>query len=169
MQAHFRLDYPKTLETLLYISSKCHDMYTLLKVLFFADKDHLSKYGRLITGESYIAMKHGPVPSAMYDMIKDVRDNRSFGLDDTLEKSFKVVNQTNVFPLRRPNLSYLSASDIECLDLALNKYSNLSFRDLHTQSVDTAWEKANENDAMDLRDIIETLPNSIELMEEIFG
>lgn len=169
MQTPFRLDYQKTLETLLYISNKCHDMYTILKVFYFADKEHLSKYGRLITGESYIAMKSGPVPSAMYDMIKDVRDHRFLGNDDTLQKSFRVENTNDVYPLRQPNLKYLSNTDIECINSAIKKYSKLSFAELHKQSADSAWEQANENDSMSLHDIIKTLPNSRELLEEIFG
>src|SRR5207253_6716088 len=34
-----------------------------LKLLFFADRYHLRKYGRLVSDCAYFAMKHGPVAS----------------------------------------------------------------------------------------------------------
>jgi uncharacterized phage-associated protein len=40
--------------------------------MYFADRKHLEKYGRFICGDSYVAMKHGPVPSEIYDILKAV-------------------------------------------------------------------------------------------------
>ena len=45
-----RLDPRKALEVLLYVVRSCHDMYTALKVIYFADRLHLERYGRLIAG-----------------------------------------------------------------------------------------------------------------------
>lgn len=39
-----------------------------LKLIFFADRYHLRKYGRPITGDRYFAMNYGPVPSASKDL-----------------------------------------------------------------------------------------------------
>lgn len=39
------------------------------KLLFFADKAHLLKYGRPILGDRYVSMDHGPVPSAALDLM----------------------------------------------------------------------------------------------------
>ena len=36
-------------------------LHTLSKVLYFADRKHLERYGRFIFGDTYIAMKFGPV------------------------------------------------------------------------------------------------------------
>ena len=45
-------------------------IHKLFKILWFADLLHLKQYGRSVTGDTYIAMNYGPVPSALYDMIK---------------------------------------------------------------------------------------------------
>jgi len=66
----------KTLNAILYIASKMGgavDMHKLSKTLYFADSEHLSKYGRSITGDVYIKMKYGPVPSKTDDILKAVR------------------------------------------------------------------------------------------------
>lgn len=39
-----------------------------LKLIYFADRYHLRKYGRLLTGDQYYAMKFGPVASGVKDI-----------------------------------------------------------------------------------------------------
>ena len=41
--------------------------------MFLAEKYHLVRYGRPITGDRYDAMKDGPVPSFTYDLFKKHR------------------------------------------------------------------------------------------------
>jgi len=41
-----------------------------LKLVFFADRYHLRKYGRPITNDQYWAMKLGPVPSGVKDIFE---------------------------------------------------------------------------------------------------
>ena len=45
--------------------------YDIVKTIFLADRAHLNKYGRPITYDDYVAMKFGPVPSAVYDLLKE--------------------------------------------------------------------------------------------------
>ena len=42
----------------------------LIKLLYFADRESLDLYGQPITGDRYVNMQHGPVLSAVYDLIK---------------------------------------------------------------------------------------------------
>jgi hypothetical protein len=58
-----RFDAHKALEVILYVAGSVPDMYRALKVLYFADREHLGRYGRLICGDTYVAMRLGPVPS----------------------------------------------------------------------------------------------------------
>ena len=53
----------------------------LFKILYFSDRNHLSKYGRSITGDTYIAMTDGPVPSKIYDIFKSVRGDGFFSIN----------------------------------------------------------------------------------------
>lgn len=49
--------------------------HELFKILYFADQEHIKIYGRPITGDKYIAMKYGPVPSFLYDILKDINQS----------------------------------------------------------------------------------------------
>jgi len=48
--------------------------YDLVKTLFLADRYHLNQWGRLITFDNYVAMKHGPVPSLAFNLLKEDRN-----------------------------------------------------------------------------------------------
>lgn len=65
----FHFDPEKAVEVILYVASRVRDsgFHRVSKILYFADRDHLAMYGRFICGDSYVAMKNGPVPSGAYD------------------------------------------------------------------------------------------------------
>ncbi len=67
----FSLDKFVAVMTYLVDAGKIHDLTKLkaAKLMFFADKAHLLKYGRPILGDRYVSMDHGPVPSAALDLM----------------------------------------------------------------------------------------------------
>ncbi len=72
MSIRFRFNAKKAVEVILWFAERRPGIsfHTLLKLLFYADKRHLNRYGRPITGDDYIAMQYGPVASTTYDMLK---------------------------------------------------------------------------------------------------
>ena len=143
-------------------------MYNVLKVIYFANKHHLSEYGRFIYDDSYVAMSHGAVPSMAYDMIKFVKGDSEIYCDDwnVLRESFIVEDDINLTPVRNANLEYLSKTDRQSLDKSIIDYGALSFSALKRIShKDTAYKKADINDSIPLEAIIESLPNSDELRD----
>ncbi|MDM8558842.1 Panacea domain-containing protein [Candidatus Parabeggiatoa sp. HSG14] len=132
-------------------------------MMYFADKLHLEKYGRFICGDNYVAMKHGPVPSSTYDLLKIVRDETL--KDNLTHRAFTVQDKFLVKPLRTANLDYFSESDLECLDNTIKKYGHLSFNLLTDLSHDKAWQAADENDCIDIEQIVATLVNTGNLLD----
>lgn len=61
------MDCRKIVQALAYFASKQPkkeiDSWKAYKLLWIADRYHLRQYGRMITGDTYHAMPHGPVPS----------------------------------------------------------------------------------------------------------
>lgn len=169
MSNRFKLDLEKAVEMILYVAERMADpsFHKISKILYFADLNHLSKYGRLATGDSYIAMKHGPVPSGTYDIMKFVRDNRVGSFADHAKNAFAVEQRYMVKPLRAPVTDLMSESDIESLDFSIDSYGRLSFDQLTELSHDRAWHAASDNDALSLSDMILMLENADELCEHI--
>lgn len=137
----FNFDKEKGIAALTYIAKKLGedkaDLHSVIKALYFAEQKHLVKYGRPITGDIYSAMKNGPVPSALYDLCKAIRDSGST-LDDTL----RVTKKSYVTPLSDPNLDAFSKSDLECLDEAITEIDGLDFAERTEKSHDPAYMKA---------------------------
>ncbi len=167
MQARF--NWKKATEVLLYIAKQVPNMYTALKVLYFADKEHLSRYGRLICGESYVAMKAGPVPSGTYDLVKFCRGDGTCSREarETVSLALE-VDGYNLRSLRPANEDLLSESDMECLDFAINKYGRLTYKRLVELShKEPAYQHSDVNDFIPLEGIIDSLPNSEELKDHL--
>jgi uncharacterized phage-associated protein len=70
---HLRFSFERTLQAsayLLRLDGKRMGYLRLLKLLYIADREWLAESGESITGDRAYAMKHGPVLSSAYDLIK---------------------------------------------------------------------------------------------------
>lgn len=165
----FRFDAEKALEVFLYISKRAPipDIYHVLKVLYFADREHLERYGRLICGDEYYALKDGPVPSGTYDLVRSVQDPyRETPYAEIARAAFSLDGYW-VKPSRDPDLSFLSKSDRACIDAAIKNIGRLPFGRLKDISHDAAYHSANLNGQIPIEAIAATLPDSEELLEEL--
>lgn len=152
--------YDKAVNSLLYALQKLGgktDMHKLCKILYFADQRHLSKYGRSITGDTYIAMQFGPVPSCVDDMLKALRGDSFFSASDEIKplKACMVFeNRFIIRSLKSPDMDELSASDVECLDYAISICKDKNFAELTAYSHGLAWNNTQRDRAMSVKDIL---------------
>lgn len=162
---HFNRD--KALEIIVHIASNLDSpsSHSVSKILYLSDKLHLQKYGRLICGDSYIAMEYGPVPSAIYDMMKVVTQNRSIDVDwDVLIKeAFRSKFGRTLVPLRGANTNLIAKSEIDAVNEVLKIYGGKTFGELTDITHDAAWEATSENQPIGIEAIISTLPNADEV------
>ena len=169
----FKFNREKAIETLVWLAAECPgiDFFHIVKILYFADKDHLQKYARPILGDTYIAMEHGPVPSWSYDLLK-----KDPLLDpDTLHAIANgiAVGKEDEVPCvtarRAPNLDLFSQTDLECLREAVEKYLKMPVSRLRQLThQERAWLEAPANGPMDYALMLDDdLPNRDELVEEI--
>lgn len=147
-----------TLNAVLYILSKMGgkcDMHKIFKTLYFADMYHLSKYGSSITGDKYIAMEYGPVPSQTDDIFKAVRGDSFFSqYADDLRTYFHFVNKYVVTLDKQCDLDYLSESEVECLDEAIAQCKDKSFKELTDFSHGLAWSNTKRDREISIKDIM---------------
>jgi len=148
-------DERKAIEAILYVAARVGDpgFHRISKLLYFADKKHLARYGSVIAGDDYVAMRLGPVPSNAYNLMKAVKGVELRTNGEEAAKAFAVVDDCIIKPLREANLDYLSEADIESLDAAISEFGSLPFQNLTDLSHDSAWKAADRNDRMDIEDI----------------
>ncbi|MBD2801423.1 SocA family protein [Xenorhabdus sp. M] len=165
-----RFDSEKALEAILYVASNAPnpDIYHIGKILYFADRKHLDRYGRLITGDTYIAMKDGPVASNTYDMIKLARGNGRYVPDgcDIQNIRFSLsVDGREIRAYRTPDDDVFSDSDIECIDEAIAEIGHLTFAKIRTMSHDSVWQHADENGEISIVSLAGTCRDSEKLID----
>lgn len=95
-----------------------------IKLIYLADRLHLRKYGRLITGDIYWAMKLGPVGSRAKNIaeLKEVPD-------EVLAYAKKYIKPTDakkqsITSIKDPDLNVFSKSDLECLEAVYARFSD---------------------------------------------
>lgn len=148
------------LHAIMYILEKMGgscDMHKISKTLYFADQSHLSKYGRSITGDRYIAMTYGPVPSQVDDMFKAVRGDSYFSSTEDakfLATYFGFKNRFIVEQYKSPDMDFLSESDVETLDEAIAFCRDKNFEELTRVSHGLAWNNTKENRTISTKDIL---------------
>lgn len=134
----------KTLNSMLYLMqlAGCIGLYSLVKLLYFADKQHLHRWGRTITGDNYVRMRYGPTPSGAYDMLKSVRGDDDWPSD--LNPYFYFVRKNSVALRETPNLDVLSDSEITVLDRVYRDYGHMTFQELKKEAHDAVYECSTE-------------------------
>lgn len=140
----FKFNFEKFLASVTYMAQEVHDLtkFRASKLLYFADKFHLTHYGRPIMGDMYVRMDHGPVPSHAYDLMNEIADPMKIqGLHQTnlgMLRQYLRLQKDGPHPVfeakKKPNTAALSESDIEALDFAIENYGRLT--------VSALWRKA---------------------------
>ena len=150
-------DTEKSLNAILYIASKLKrkDIHKIFKILYFSDRNHLAKYGRTITGDTYIKMEAGPVPSNIYDIIKAVRGDSFFTpYGKKYAEKFTIEANCLIKPTKEANLDYLSLTDIKEIDAVIAQYGEMSFAQLKMASHDFAWSNSKDNEEISFEDLL---------------
>lgn len=126
MCVHLAFQYETATQALNYLAGKSGgtlNKLKALKLIFFADRYHVRKYGRPVTGDEYLAMQYGPVASS----VKDIAEMSSF-LDAKVAayaKHFiKPVNKNFFRSVAAIDTEQLSQTDIEALDFAWSTFGS---------------------------------------------
>lgn len=140
------IDSKKLTELVLYILCKTGgvDFYHVFKILYFAEMSYLAKWGSGIVPDEFRALKYGPVPTHLYDAVKDL-GNAGIKLSEDLAQAvhFAGEDAPNVLlPLREVDLQFLSKSELDALDQSIEEHESMTFGQLMSKSHDAAWEEA---------------------------
>jgi uncharacterized phage-associated protein len=146
------------------------DFHKLFKILYFAEQKHLARYGIPITGDHYIAMKNGPVPSNLYDLFKIIRGDETLFTNPAANysHSFAVKDRYHVVLLNEElDLEAFAESELECLVESIEENRLLDFSTLTEKSHDQAWHHAGEDEEMSVFQIAKAAGANDELLKYI--
>lgn len=171
-----KYQYLKIKATLLYILKSFPDgvdYIKLFKILYFAQQDHLVRYGNAIVEDSFKAIKHGPVPTYTYKALQVAEGKALDGDFSEFLTGFR-VEKSIVFSEIEPDMDELSTSNIKCIDSSIHKCKDIPSYDLSGLSHDKAWKEAfsraqedPEKDFMSIIDIAKAGKAKKEMIEYI--
>jgi hypothetical protein len=121
----------KTLEVILWLANASPqiDIYHVVKAAFYADKYHINKYGRPISGDEYQADRYGPLGQCIYGLLVQ-SPLEMLALESNGPLPFQIVSPWRVIPDREANVRLLSESDMEALAHGLRQVEGRTFYDL---------------------------------------
>jgi len=154
----FVVDKAKAIEALIYVASRKGQVtrFSAAKILYFADLEHLQNFGRPITGDYYVAMENGPVPSFVYDVLKGTSSPSDKALVETAIAPVDGANFPTVKALRDPDLVVFSKSDLNALDHAIEHVGARSFGSISDEThKHTGWKRAGLNAKMAFADMLD--------------
>jgi len=126
----FRFNVKKAIEVILWLASRKQDgvdVFHIVKAIFYSDVYHLNNYGRVIFGDTYAAMKYGPIPSKTYDILNnDLLTMSCLGLTEVPFERNNII----IKALRNPNMEEFSESDIEALQYGWDEVKDKSFKQI---------------------------------------
>lgn len=151
----FPFNKEKALNAVLYIAKnlKCSDFHKIFKILYFSDREHLTEYGSPITGDAYIAMDAGPVPSKVYDIFKIVRGDSYMTDTEKFGELFAIEDWMYLKPKQEANLRKLSPNEKKTINNCLREYGSLTYDEIMEKSHDIAWRSTAKDYEIKLDDI----------------
>ena len=125
------------------------DYIHLFKVMYFAQEEHLAVYGVPMMYDTFVARKHGPVPSLTYKVLR-VAEGKAVDVTDELhgfasDLSLSVNDGHQVVTLAEGvqcDMDELSRSNVRILDKWIERCKDIESFDLSELSHDKAWQKA---------------------------
>ncbi len=175
----FKFDVEKLVAALCFFASRTKglDKLKAAKLLYFADKYHLVKYGRPILGDTYFRLDYGPVPSLSLDIMNEAVSPYRLDIpQENLEllKEYLKVDLEKRHPLfeakTQPDLDVLSESEVEALQETVKAYGGYSgARLIDLTHREASWKKTGKNEQIDYRLFFEgennASPEALEYLE----
>ena len=121
-------DFQKIVQILAYLCTKEWDKinYTkALKIIFFSDKLFLRRFWRTITADNYSALKHWPVASKTFDLVKSPEE-----YNETYIQSYFIRDGYDIKKVSNPDLEFLAKKEIDTIDEIYSLFWSLNYSQL---------------------------------------
>jgi uncharacterized phage-associated protein len=164
----FTFNPEKFASTVAYMAQRVPGLKTkqICKLLYFADKEHLLRYGRTITGDVYCALPQGHIPSKGLDAINGKAKKVGKYAVGCVRRYGHLTGAEFVVD-HEPDMKVFSRSDRKVLDEIIDKMGDLTASALERKSHnEPSWRKTEPNGRVDFELFFEGHPEAA-LMKEI--
>lgn len=99
----------------------------LMKLLYYADYEWIQKKRRSLTGDSYIALQHGPVPKHAKEVLQHLKNRGIIRIEQTKLGDY---DQERYLPLQEPDLSVFTREEIDHLAGIAQRFEHWSAKQM---------------------------------------
>lgn len=118
------------------------DYYKLFKIMYFAQRSYLKEYGMSIFPDRFCALPNGPVPSMLYDAIKQSQYTPiTTALNEAVIKGSEDAFYM-LIPTREADITYIPQAARDTIDATYDTYYSKTFNQLKDESHSGLWEAA---------------------------
>ena len=159
----FRINYKKLVNVILYVVEKSGgsiNKHNLMEILFEADKQHMQKHIRPVTGDRYIKTQDGTVPVETLNILN--------GSSKKVKKPpFKFIKEEQlVVSQQKAYRGCLSKTDIWVLDSAIAEYAALRHEEIKQKiQQDECWKKTPLDKQINYEDMITDNEEIVEYLQ----
>lgn len=137
-------------ELILYISAKCTDDPTfgatkLNKILFYADFISYGRFGKPVAGLEYQRLPNGPAPKQLMPVRAKMQKDGELAIQQT---AFYNKSQHRSIPLRDPDLSAFTGTDIAMVDEVIHGLWGANATTVSELSHQRAWRIAKDRESI---------------------
>ena len=126
MMEQFVFDIQKTIAAVAFLLRKQGeelDMFLALKMLYLAEKEALIRWGKPITGDSFVSLPKGPVLSGVYNLFKGEAPS---GDQNQWNRYFTERVNHKIHLKQDANIDLLSEREMEVLEIARQKINEMA-------------------------------------------
>jgi transcriptional regulator with XRE-family HTH domain len=148
-------------EVLLYIldkvGSKANIGETVIyKLLYFIDFNFYEKHEEQLMGAQYLKNRYGPTPVEFAKIVEQMRNNHEI---EKVKSDYFEHPQTKYLPLRKPDLSKLTAEELTVIEDVLNSLSEMNATQISNYSHDDIpWKTAKEGSIIEYESVFYRTP-----------
>lgn len=125
------------------------DFIHLFKILYFAEREHYSSYGKHLIKDTFCALELGPVPSFLYDAVKVAIGVTPCSSHSPLRLIASALSPAGgeccyyiIQAKEEPDMDELSRASIASLDKSIAENLPKDSKQLSLDSHDAAWTEA---------------------------
>lgn len=126
------------------------DYIHLFKIMYFAQQNQLKEYGLPIVYDTFVARKHGPIPTLTYKVLRGIEGKVELSAKELKDfaDSLNVLTSQDGHQLivasknADCDMDELSVADVKMLDKWIGKCKDVASFDLSDMSHDKAWKQA---------------------------
>jgi len=128
----------------------------IYKLLYFIDFDYYERYEEQLIGAKYQKNHFGPTPVEFAKVVEKMIEKKEV---EKVKSKYFEYPQTKYLPLKKPDLSKLSARELELIDEVLNRLSDMTATQISEYShQDIPWKTAEDGAIMEYESVFYRTP-----------